>query len=913
MASLIRLNHLAAGAALLATVLAWAQPAGAQKVGVNSAVNPDASGTPPGASARRLVLGQEVVYNEHVVTGPAGQTQILFLDESAMSVGPNSDLTIDSFVYNPNTGSGQLAMSATKGVMRFVGGKLSKNEDAVAMRTPVGTIGVRGGVFLMREAPGGGLDVVFLYGKGLTVTGNCAAPCVPQTITRPGFAVSIAGRGAPPTPPFPAPPTLVAATLGAFNGRTGSAGGSSNPPSDASVASSGIGNTISGNVGASVQQALLNTPGGVQPQGVNVSSLQTNLSVNTAAPQGSPTVAEAQGSPASSGSIETPSSGLAVSGGVKVTPSNSTTGFSDQSSTGRFTFTGTLDNGTATGNDGNGTVFTLSPLRPGETTQVTGTASSAQNPASGTAFLAPDSRFFFANLTGQGSATQKIFVFGGAPVDASFFAAGGSPNLSAFSLRPDFALNNGSQAQTIPFLAPGGGGTLPNAVVSPLYVINQAGQPFGSFNANTNPSGTGTRTLQASLAINGLGSAQQSALNVSTGSFFTSSDTGKVVEDQIIRGMFLAGGNAGPIRTGSNGATVPDANGNTLFGGSAIDGFVLDSNAYNTNNNFVVSNANFNGNGSSTNYAFNQVALPTSVPGGVGTNRSALNEVGFFGGLMTNGSTRYALNGDASVISNPSANQVLVELSGSDLLTSGNSGTSSIGMTFGAASGRSFSRTAFVDNNVYAATESKTVPFTFNGNSLNLTDFGVNAPTGGVVTSATVPGAADGLFAAAGASPCACQFLQWGYWSANIPQTDANNNITRNDRSFINTWLAGQPTVTLPASGNGTYSGAAIGTVNNAGNAYLAAGRYSGAFSFSSNTGNVAINNFDGRNFSGNVSISRGSTASTFTGNLTGTNLSGQTFGGFFGPSGQETGGSFAVKNVSGSTYIASGIFAGKQ
>ena len=58
---------------------------------------------------------------------------------------------------------------------------------------------------------------------------------------------------------------------------------------------------------------------------------------------------------------------------------------------------------------------------------------------------------------------------------------------------------------------------------------------------------------------------------------------------------------------------------------------------------------------------------------------------------------------------------------------------------------------------------------------------------------------------------------------------------------------------------------------------------------------------------------SRGSTASTFTGNLTGTNLSGQTFGGFFGPSGQETGGSFAVKNVSGSTYIASGIFAGKQ
>src|SRR5580704_2493485 len=84
-------------AVLLAAVALAAPPAAAQKVGVSSAVNPDVSSTPPGGAMRRLVIGQEVVYNEHISTSAAGQTQILFLDESAMTVGPNSDVTIDKF------------------------------------------------------------------------------------------------------------------------------------------------------------------------------------------------------------------------------------------------------------------------------------------------------------------------------------------------------------------------------------------------------------------------------------------------------------------------------------------------------------------------------------------------------------------------------------------------------------------------------------------------------------------------------------------------------------------------------------------------------------------------------------------------------------------------------------------------
>jgi hypothetical protein len=73
--------------------------AGQQHVGVNSAVNPEATGFPPGGTPRRLVLGQEVVLNERISNGAGGQTQIMFIDGSSMSIGPNAFTVIDQFRY----------------------------------------------------------------------------------------------------------------------------------------------------------------------------------------------------------------------------------------------------------------------------------------------------------------------------------------------------------------------------------------------------------------------------------------------------------------------------------------------------------------------------------------------------------------------------------------------------------------------------------------------------------------------------------------------------------------------------------------------------------------------------------------------------------------------------------------------
>ena len=133
--------------------------------------------------------------------------------------------------------------------------------------------------------------------------------------------------------------------------------------------------------------------------------------------------------------------------------------------------------------------------------------------------------------------------------------------------------------------------------------------------------------------------------------------------------------------------------------------------------------------------------------------------------------------------------------------------------------------------------------------------------------------------------------------------------VNRTDRAFINTWIAGMPTVTMPTGGVGAFNGAAVGTVFNNGAAYLAAGGFNAMYNFGSRTGSLNITNFDGANYTSAVSGSR----NQFSGALTGpANRSGSVAGSFYGPSAVETGGSFNIQSTSGLKYLASGIFAGR-
>ena len=160
-----RLTVLCLGSAALAglALIVAANPVQAEKVGVAAAVKPDAF-----SEGNEIKIGNSVFYNQRINTSGEGLVQVLLVDGSTFTVGPGSDLVIDKFVYDPKKGQGEIVASFGKGVMRFVGGKLSKNEGGVTVNTPSGALAIRGGMFHLSVTPGHML-ASFLFGDEMTI------------------------------------------------------------------------------------------------------------------------------------------------------------------------------------------------------------------------------------------------------------------------------------------------------------------------------------------------------------------------------------------------------------------------------------------------------------------------------------------------------------------------------------------------------------------------------------------------------------------------------------------------------------------------------------------------------------------------------------------------------------------------
>jgi hypothetical protein len=176
-------------------------------VGVTSATDGDPLGKPPQEAERVLRIGIDVQANELITTSANDRAHLVFLDGSSLTVGPNAQLTIDKFVFDPNTKTGELAINASKGVLRLVGGKISKSAP-ITITTPSSTIGIRGGISI-HDVSQQKTDSTFVFGKDMTVKAGGQT----QTATRPGsLIVTIFGS-------HPAAAVLIG--QGALNGQLG--------------------------------------------------------------------------------------------------------------------------------------------------------------------------------------------------------------------------------------------------------------------------------------------------------------------------------------------------------------------------------------------------------------------------------------------------------------------------------------------------------------------------------------------------------------------------------------------------------------------------------------------------------------------------------------------------------------------
>ena len=121
------------------TAAALSAPAGSA-VGVDPAAEINSTG-----ALRTLVVGEDVFLGDLIRTSTGGSAQILFEDGTKLVVGPGSALTIEDYLLRADGSAGKMAINALAGTFRFATGNAAK--DRYSIKTPSGTIGIRGTEF----------------------------------------------------------------------------------------------------------------------------------------------------------------------------------------------------------------------------------------------------------------------------------------------------------------------------------------------------------------------------------------------------------------------------------------------------------------------------------------------------------------------------------------------------------------------------------------------------------------------------------------------------------------------------------------------------------------------------------------------------------------------------------------------
>jgi hypothetical protein len=93
----------------------------------------------------RAEVGQSVFETDTLRTGEDGSLGVTLDDDTRLSLGPSSEVRLETFRYAPAEGSVGLAMRFLRGVAVYVSGQIAKlAPDSIRLETPSAIVGVRG-------------------------------------------------------------------------------------------------------------------------------------------------------------------------------------------------------------------------------------------------------------------------------------------------------------------------------------------------------------------------------------------------------------------------------------------------------------------------------------------------------------------------------------------------------------------------------------------------------------------------------------------------------------------------------------------------------------------------------------------------------------------------------------------------
>ena len=95
-------------------------------------------------------MGYELQMKDFLQTGEDGGMILNYVDGTKFTMGPNTELTIDEFIYDPQSKVGKIVSNIKIGTVKIITGEISKkNPDNLEVNVPTGSVGARGTEFVV--------------------------------------------------------------------------------------------------------------------------------------------------------------------------------------------------------------------------------------------------------------------------------------------------------------------------------------------------------------------------------------------------------------------------------------------------------------------------------------------------------------------------------------------------------------------------------------------------------------------------------------------------------------------------------------------------------------------------------------------------------------------------------------------
>lgn len=159
-----------------------------------AALRDQAMATNISGEKRALQVRDALYKGDTIVTGSKARLQLLFTDNTIISLGRATTFVINDYLWQPDKQTGKFHSEVKEGIFRVMGGKLTKvAPQNFTTKTPAATIGIRGSMYA-GVVSGERLSVVFLGGTGIVVSNEFGSVEIPK----PGYGAHVRANAPPP-------------------------------------------------------------------------------------------------------------------------------------------------------------------------------------------------------------------------------------------------------------------------------------------------------------------------------------------------------------------------------------------------------------------------------------------------------------------------------------------------------------------------------------------------------------------------------------------------------------------------------------------------------------------------------------------------------------------------------------------